>query len=270
MTQALLSSLTSLQFYDPTYDLVLLIAYSTALLAALGSIIVIAPYGRFGVNSGIELNPKLGWWLMELMATVSFVVFYPQGPNALRPVPMFFAFLFLVHYANRGWYFPWTIRVAPGAKASFSLFVVLSGFFVTSLHGYLNAMWYSKFCSFLDWDWLVSPTCLFGLLLYEISFWSTIRCESIIRSLRDQDASGPRYKIPRGFLFEYVTSPQYFTELMGFAGWAIMTWSPAGLFIFLISAANLIPRAIGTHQWYHDKFKSEYPKERKILIPFLW
>jgi 3-oxo-5-alpha-steroid 4-dehydrogenase 1 len=269
MVQSFFSFLPAL--YDPTYDLALWIAYLTAILAALGSVILIAPYGRFGVNSGIDLNPKLGWWLMEIMATVSFVFFYPQGPNAFQPVPMFFAFLFLVHYANRGWYFPWSIRVAPGSKASFSIFVVLSGFFVTGLHGYLNAMWYSKYCTYLDWDWMMSPTCLFGLILYEISFWSTIRCESIVRSLRDEGVStGPRYKIPRGFLFEYVSSPQYFTELMGFAGWAIMTWSPAGLFIFLISAANLIPRAVGTHKWYQDKFKSEYPKERKILIPFIW
>jgi 3-oxo-5-alpha-steroid 4-dehydrogenase 1 len=257
-------------FYDSTYDTALLVAYITALLAFIGSLVVIAPYGRFGTKSGLELNPKLGWWLMEIMATVSFLVSYPQGPNALKPVPMIFAVLFLIHYANRGWYFPFSLRVDPGAKASFSIVVVVSGLFVTSLHGYLNAMWYSKYCSYLDWDWLLSPTCLFGLALYEISFWSTIWSESIIRSLRDKTPSGPRYQIPRGFLFEYITSPQYLTELLGFAGWAIMTWSPAGLFIFLISAANLVPRAVETHKWYQEKFKEEYPKQRRILIPFLW
>lgn len=260
--------------YDPLYDTVLAIAFLTVILAAIGSLILIAPYGRFGTSSGFELNPKLGWWLMEIMATVSFLLFYPQGPQAFQPVPLIFAFLYLIHYANRGWYFPLSLRVTPGTKASFSFLVVISGFFVTSLHGYLNAMWYSKYCTYLNWEWFYSPTCLLGLLLYEVSFWSTIYCESIIRSLRDPNptnsTSQQRYKIPRGFLFEYVTSPQYFTELMGFAGWAIMTWSPAGLFIFLISAANLIPRAIGTHKWYQEKFKSDYPKNRKILIPFIW
>jgi 3-oxo-5-alpha-steroid 4-dehydrogenase 1 len=190
-------------------------------------------------------------------------------------VPLLFATLYLIHYANRGWFFPLSIRVAPDTKSSFSITVVLSGFFVTSMHGYLNALWYSKHCSYLDSDWLFSPTCILGVLLYEVSFWSTIYSEHIMRNLRDPPSSPtaaqkPRYKIPRGFLFQYVTSPQYFTELAGFLGWAIMTWSPAGLFIFSISCANLIPRAIASHKWYHEKFKGEYPTDRKILIPFLW
>ncbi len=92
-----------------------------------------------------------------------------------------------------------------------------------------------------------------------------------MRNLRDatRNPGQPRYKIPKGFLYDYVTSPQYFTELTGFLGWAIMTWNPAGLFIFLISCANLVPRAVESHRWYKEKF-SDYPKDRKVLIPFLW
>lgn len=257
-----------------TYYSVLYAAYAVSFFAFIGSLFIIAPYGKFGSESyGIELDPRLGWWLMEVMATVSFVTFYPRGPNAQNTVPMIFAGLYAIHYLNRGWFFPLSIRVSAGsAKAKFSWMVSASGIFVTSMHGYLNAMWYSKFCTYLDWDWFWSPTCLIGLLLYQISFWSTIRCEYIMRNLRDSDPKpgSPRYKIPRGFLFEYVTSPQYFTELCGFFGWAIMTWSPAGLYIFLISAANLIPRAIQTHKWYREKFGDDYPSKRRILIPFIW
>ncbi len=206
---------------------------------------------------------------MEIMATVSFVFFFLQGPLADESVPRFFAALYLIHYANRGWYFPYSIRIAAGSKSSFSVLVVISGVFVTSLHGYLNAMWYSKFCPFLTYEWLSSPTCLLGLVLYEVSFLATLRSEYIMRNLRDPTPAkdSARYKIPTGFLFDYVTSPQYFTELMGFFGWTIMTLNPAGLFIFLISCANLIPRAISTHAWYHSKFE-DYPKDRKILVPF--
>ena len=174
------------------------------------------------------------------------------------------------------------IRVAPDSKASFSVTVVLSGLLVTSMHGYLNAMWYSKHCTYLDWEWFTSPICLFGLTLYEISFLCTLYSEHIMRNLRDLPSKAPpaqqqsphtppqRYKIPKGFLFNYVSSPQYFTELTGFLGWAIMTWSPAGLFIFLISCANLIPRAVASHKWYVEKFRGDYPVNRKQLIPFVW
>lgn len=271
------ASMTPLPFhwFDETYDLVLVTAYTTAVVAAIAGLFVVAPYGRFATPSfGVELSPRFGWWLMEIMATVSFLFFYPQGPNARRPVPLLFATLFLLHYANRGWFFPWAMRVAPGTKASFSITVAVSGLFVTALHGYLNAHWYSTHCHFLTFEWLVSPTCILGLALYEVSFWSTLYCEHIVRNLRPVSgvfATGEsRYKIPRGFLFEYVTSPQYLTEIMGFIGWTIMTWSPAGVFIVAISCANLIPRAIGTQRWYREKFKEEYPRHRKILIPFVW
>jgi 3-oxo-5-alpha-steroid 4-dehydrogenase 1 len=286
--------------YDPTYDFALLVGYLTALITLIFSVFVTAPYGRFGDDKyGMLMNPRVGWWLMEIFATLSFAFFYPQGPNALKPVPLFFAFLFACHYANRGWYFPYHMRVAPGSKASFSILVAVSGFFVTALHGYLNAMWYSKYCDYLDWDWLSNPTFIFGFILYEASFWSTIYTESIMRNLRPKptatlpatsNSNSPssiaaanaaltpiftpatptsRYTIPRGFLFEYVTSPQYFTELLGFLGWAIMTWSPAGLFIFFISCANLLPRAKKSHQWYKHKFE-DYPTDRKVMVPFLW
>jgi len=250
--------------------------FSIAALAVLGSLMVSSPYGRFASASyGVEMDPRWGWFFMELMATVSFIYFYIQGPLATRPVSLIFAGLYLIHYANRGFYFPFNIRVHKGSNSSFSWLVIVSGIIVTSLHGYLNAQWYSRFAEFLDWDWMCSPTCIVGLVLYEVGFWATIRCEYIMRHLRDGDSDSnsftpaARYKIPRGFLFEYVSSPQYFTELIAFFGWAVMTWNPAGAVIFCISAANLVPRAVQTQAWYKNKFDN-YPPERKILIPFLW
>ncbi len=77
------------------------------------------------------------------------------------------------------------------------------------------------------------------------------------------------YRIPRGGLFEYVSNPSYFSELVFWVGFAVFTWSLGGVYILAISMANLIPRAVATHRWYRDEFP-DYPKTRKILIPFLW
>jgi 3-oxo-5-alpha-steroid 4-dehydrogenase 1 len=33
--------------------------------------------------------------------------------------------------------------------------------------------------------------------------------------------------------------------------------------------ANLAPRAWSHHKWYHEKF-SDYPLDRKALIPGIW
>lgn len=82
-------------------------------------------------------------------------------------------------------------------------------------------------------------------------------------------AQGGGYKIPRGGLFELVSCPNYLGEIVEWLGWAVMTWSWAGLGFFLYSCFYLVPRAIGNHKWYLDKFKEVYPKHRKAVIPFL-
>jgi 3-oxo-5-alpha-steroid 4-dehydrogenase 1 len=98
-----------------------------------------------------------------------------------------------------------------------------------------------------------------------------IHSDAIIRNLRSREEveRGEKvYRIPEGGLFRYVTNPSYFTELLSFAGFAIATWSLGAVFVLLVSAANLVPRAFQVHQWYKEKFE-DYPSERKVLIPFL-
>jgi 3-oxo-5-alpha-steroid 4-dehydrogenase 1 len=55
---------------------------------------------------------------------------------------------------------------------------------------------------------------------------------------------------------------------MSFLGFAIATWSLGAVFVLVVSAANLIPRAFQVHRWYQAKFP-DYPSERKVLIPFV-
>ena len=52
-------------------------------------------------------------------------------------------------------------------------------------------------------------------------------------------------------------------------GFSIFTWNLAGVYILLITMANLIPRAVATHTWYRETFP-DYPAQRKILIPYVW
>ena len=61
-------------------------------------------------------------------------------------------------------------------------------------------------------------------------------------------------------------NPNYLGEFIEWLGWAIMTWSWAGLVFFLWTVCNLFPRAISNHKWYQNKF-TDYPKERKAVIP---
>ena len=77
-----------------------------------------------------------------------------------------------------------------------------------------------------------------------------------------------QYKIPRGGAFEWASNPQYFFELLAWFGYTLLSKNPGGVIVFAVSAANLVPRAFAQHQWYQGKFE-DYPKDRKVIIPFV-
>jgi len=257
---------------DPTYDLVLKIAYIWVALVTIGGMFGTASYGRFPAEKlGIQLSPRFGWMLMELPASVTFIFFYFQGENRFETVPLFFLGIWILHYSNRGFIFPFLIRAAKGSKGTFGLSVVLAGWFTTALHGYLNAALISDISTRYTVDWFSTPQFIIGLVIYLIGYTFNIHSDAIVRNLRSKEEveRGEKvYRIPEGGLFKYVSNPSYLTELIAWTGFATMIWSPGALFILLISAANLIPRAFQTHKWYLEKFP-EYPKNRKVIFPFI-
>jgi 3-oxo-5-alpha-steroid 4-dehydrogenase 1 len=258
---------------DPAYDTALSIAFVIVALTIVGSLFVQTPYGRFADGRyGISLDPRLGWFLMEFPASVAFLVTYFRGPHRFEPYPLFLLFVWCCHYANRGYLMPLLMRVPKDGKSSFGLMVVLVGWVVTSLHGYLNARWATTFHPTPGVAWFTDPRFLGGIALYYAGLAANLHADSVLRNLRTRDevARGERnYRLPTGGLFEYVTNASYFSELVLWAGFALFTWSPAGVFIFAVSAANLIPRAVATHRWYRERFP-DYPKKRKVLIPFVF
>ena len=69
-------------------------------------------------------------------------------------------------------------------------------------------------------------------------------------------------------MYRYISCPNYFGEIVEWIGFYLMTLSiPALIFVFW-TMCNLIPRAISTHNWYLSSFDN-YPKNRKVIIPFL-
>ncbi|MCK5881358.1 MAG: DUF1295 domain-containing protein [Sinobacterium sp.] len=256
-----------------TYDFVLKIAFAYVVLIIIGGFVVSAPYGKLSKgNVGFNFSPRLGWFLMELPATLSFVFFYFQGENRFEAVPLIFLGVWLLHYGNRGFIFPLLMRVTKGAKGSFSILIVVAGWLVTTLHGYLNAVFISQLSDQFTNEWLTDPRFIIGLAVYFTGFTLNVHSDAIIRNLRSKEEveRGDKiYRIPQGGLFKYVTNPSYFSEIISFIGFAIATWSLGAVFVLAVTAANLIPRAFQTHKWYKKQFGDEYPANRKALIPFI-
>jgi protein-S-isoprenylcysteine O-methyltransferase Ste14 len=69
-------------------------------------------------------------------------------------------------------------------------------------------------------------------------------------------------------LYRWVSCPNYLGEIVQWFGWALLTWSPAGLAFAVYTTANLLPRGIDHHAWYRQRF-AEYPDTRRAVIPFV-
>ncbi len=258
---------------DPIFDTVLLAGFCMVPLTVVALVFMKAPYGRFGPQSAkLGVSPRLGWFLMELPAMLSFWFFYARGPRALETVPMVLAGLWTLHYLNRGFVFPALMRVPKSAANSFGFLVLASGMCVTTMHGYLNGTFDSRLGAHLGDGWLTDPRFLAGLAIYATGLVLNVHSDAVLRNLRTKEEierAERVYRIPRGGGYELVSSPSYLGELLMWTGFSIFTWGLPGVFILAITAANLVPRAISTHRWYLERFE-DYPRSRKILIPFVF
>ena len=107
----------------------------------------------------------------------------------------------------------------------------------------------------------------FGLVVWIAGFSFEVIADEQKRRFRSQLSNKDQF-ISTG-LWSISRHPNYFGEILEWVGWAIATWSLAGLSFALWTIANLAPRARSNHQWYQENF-SNYPKKRKRLIPGVW
>lgn len=223
-----------------------------------------APYGRHtrpGWGPGIPV--RLGWIAMESPTIVVFVVAFATAPRAGELVPRVMATLWLVHAVHRGLVHP--LRMRPGQRTMPS-FVVAFGFAVHAVLAYLNGRSLGVFGPHYSLGWLLGVRFLYGLLVFVTGFIVNRVSDRMLRALRRPGETG--YAIPRGGLFDELSCPNYLGEVIQWIGWAVLTWSQAGLAVAVWSAANLIPRAVAHHDWYRRTFP-DYPRNRHAILPFL-
>jgi len=221
-----------------------------------------APYGRHTPSSaGHRLPSRLGWLLMEAPAPVVFGGCYLFAPG-FDVTALAFLGLWQLHYLNRAFVYPLRMR-GPGTPVPLS--IVASAFAFNVVNGYLNGRWTSALGHYTP-AWLVDPRFLTGAALFVAGFVITHRADETLRGMRQPGETG--YRVPQGGLYRWVTCPNYLGEVVEWCGWALATWSPPGLAFALWTIANLAPRALAHHHWYHRTF-SEYPRQRRALIPFL-
>ncbi|HEC43919.1 MAG TPA: DUF1295 domain-containing protein [Bacteroides sp.] len=107
---------------------------------------------------------------------------------------------------------------------------------------------------------------ILGIVLFIAGMAINIKSDNVLLALRESSKNG--YAIPKGGLFNYISCPNFFGEILEWTGFAIMTWSPAALAFALWTYVNLITRARDHHKWYRNRFE-DYPQKRKAIIPYI-
>lgn len=222
-----------------------------------------APYGRYARKGwGRELNAKLAWFIQELPSVVVFAFFFFLGEYKFQAAPIIFLVLWQIHYVNRTFIYPFRIR---GGKTT-PFITFLMAFLFTGINGYLNARYITHFSGGYSLEWLYDPRFITGVAVFFAGLFINLHSDRILRNLRKEGEQD--YKMPAGGIFKYVSCGNYFGEILEWTGFAIATWSLPGLCFAVWTGANLIPRALSHHKFYKNQF-SEYPPDRKAIIPFI-
>jgi 3-oxo-5-alpha-steroid 4-dehydrogenase 1 len=225
---------------------------------------ITAGYGQhFNKKWGPAINNKLGWFIMEVPTVIVYLFYYLIGKRHFDLIPMIFMLIWMVHYCQRTFIFPFLIR----GHQLMPITIILMGITFNGINSYLQARWIYFFSHPYSITWLFSPFFIIGVLVFLGGIITNLHSDHIIRNLRMPGETG--YNIPYGGMFKYVSSPTYLGEITEWVGWAIMTWSIPGLIFAAWTFANLAPRARSNHLWYIKTF-ADYPKNRKALIPFVY
>ena len=224
-----------------------------------------AGYGYLSTtNWGPKISNKTAWVLMEAPAfifllyyTIRFALSGVDTGNS-KTVLYIMAGFYLLHYFQRSFIFPFMMR----GKSTMPVAIMLMGLVFNTLNAYLIGGWLYN-------DWLWSPQFIIGTVIFIAGMAINLHSDHVIRTLRKPGDT--KHYIPRKGFYKYVTSANYFGEFTEWVGYAVLTWSPAGLLFAIWTFANLGPRAKSLTEKYEKEFGEEYKElKKKHIIPFIW
>lgn len=224
-------------------------------------------------NWGPKINNKTAWVLMECPAFMFMLYYTLEFANSnvdtgnSRLVLYCMAAFFLLHYFQRSFIFPLLMR----GKSKMPISIMMMGLIFNTINAYLIAGWLFEEAPAGTYtnEWFLSPQFIIGTALFFIGMIINIHSDHIIRHLRKPGDT--KHYIPKKGMYKYVTSANYFGELTEWIGFAVLTWSPAGLLFAIWTFANLGPRAKSLSEKYEQEFGDEYKNlHKKHLIPLIW
>ncbi|XKL66530.1 hypothetical protein PGB90_009950 [Kerria lacca] len=113
---------------------------------------------------------------------------------------------------------------------------------------------------------------IMGVVIFFWAWYNQYKTAVILANLR-KDNNGNvvsyNYKLPVGYLFDTLSSPHMFCEMLIYLALNLILWGHTiWPYIFLWVFCNQCETALLNHWWYKSTFKV-YPKKRKAYLPFI-
>ncbi len=241
----------------------LFIWIAVAILIFLLLLKVTAPYGRHSsAKWGPLISNNIGWLVMELPVLIVLWYFLLQNVKAITAPAWVMIGLFTFHYLYRSLVFPFRLHTK-GKKMP--LVIVGSAVLFNCINGFSLGYYFIAFANYTN-DWFTDFRFIIGIALFFTGMYINLKADNKLIRLRQPNETG--YKIPTGWMFDTISCPNLWGELIEWAGFAILCWNLPAFTFFIWTAANLIPRALSHHRWYKSYFES-YPEKRKAIIPYI-
>ena len=250
------------------YNTLLIIMAAVAVVVFVALYFVEAGYGYlFNPKFGFPIPNKVAWVLMECPVFFAMAVLWWLSPVKMETAPLLLFIVFQTHYFQRSFIFPLLIRGNSKMPAG----IMLMGMVFNTLNAIMQGGWifyYGPATGYYD-GWMSKPFIYIGIAVWLFGFITNLHSDYIIRHLRKPGDT--KHYIPKGGMFRYVSSANYFGEFMEWVGFAIATWSWAGAVFALWTFANLGPRSASLYKRYEKEFGEEFTMlKRKRIIPFIY
>ena len=232
-----------------------------------------AGYGKMRSEKwGPTINNKVGWFMMEMPVFLIVLYLWAISPYTVtRQAPYWvFLLIFEFHYFQRSFIFPFLLK----GKGQMPIVIMLFSVIWNIVNGYIQGFWLfhlapKYFPEMYTVEWLTDPRFIIGTIIFFTGWVINMHSDHVIRHLRKPGDTN--HYLPKKGLYKYVTSANYFGEITEWFGFAILTWSFAGLLFWWFSCCNLVPRANAIYLKYEKEFPDEFDRKKlKRIIPFIY
>lgn len=216
---------------------------------------------------GFSFNNKAAWFIMEvptLITMITLMCIWAAPENFVRIIIGSF---FLLHYAQRVLIFPFLLK----GKSKMPLSVVLMGIVFNTINSFLIGAWlfYLSPKEMYQVSWLYDLRFIVGVSVFLLGMAINIDSDKYIRSLRKPGDDAHYFPYKR--MYRYVSSANYFGEILEWIGFAFLSWSLVGALFAFWTAANLVPRAYAINKKYSTDFPKEFAALKpKCIFPFIF